>query len=68
MDRTLFITTTRERDIIRYSERNDQKDAVAITEPDAIALFIKNGFTEEHAKKFIENLKKNPFSDWCQWR
>ena len=64
----LFITLGRERDLIRYSEKSDLKDAKEISEEDAISLFKKNFYSEEKAIEFIESVKDNPFNDWCQWR
>lgn len=64
----LFITLGRERDLIRYSEKSDLKDAREISEDDAISLFVENLYTEENARKFIEGVKNNPFNDWLQWR
>ena len=37
----LFITLGRERDLIRYSEKSDLKDANEISEEDTISLFKK---------------------------
>ena len=64
----LFITLGRERDLIRYSEKSDLKDAKEISEEDAVSLFQKNFYSEEYARKFIQSVKDNPFNDWCQWR
>lgn len=64
----LFITSGRERDLIRYSEKSDLKDAKDISEEDAVSLFKKNFYSEEYARKFIQSVKDNPFNDWCQWR
>ena len=64
----LFITLGRDRDLIRYSEKSDLKDAKEISEEDAISLFKKNFYSEEKAIEFIESVKDNPFNDWCQWR
>ena len=64
----LFITLGRERDLIRYSEKSDLKDAKEISEEDAVSLFKKNFYPEEYARKFIQSVKDNPFNDWCQWR
>ena len=64
----LFITLGRERDLIRYSEKSDLKDAKEISEEDAVSLFQKNFYSEEKAREFIESVKDNPFNDWCQWR
>lgn len=64
----LFITTDRERDLIRYSETSDLKDAREYSEEEAVALFMENGYSEYYARKFINNVKENPFSDWCNWR
>ena len=64
----LFITLGRERDLIRYSEKSDLKDAKEISEEDAVSLFKKNFYSEEQARKFIQGVKNNPFNDWCQWR
>lgn len=64
----LFITLGRERDLIRYSEKSDLKDAKEISEEDAVSLFKKNFFSEEKAREFIQSVKDNPFNDWCQWR
>ena len=64
----LFITLGRERDLIRYSEKSDLKDAKEISEEDAVSLFQKNFYSEEKAIEFIESVKDNPFNNWCQWR
>ena len=64
----LFITLGRERDLIRYSEKSDLKDAKEISEEDAVSLFKKNFYSEEQARKFIQGVKDNPFNDWCQWK
>ena len=64
----LFITLGRERDLIRYSEKSDLKDAKEISAEDAISLFKKNFYSEAIAIEFIESVKDNPFNDWCQWR
>ena len=64
----LFITLGSERDLIRYSEKSDLKDAKEISEEDAVALCQKNIYSEEKAREFIESGKDNPFNDWCQWR
>ena len=64
----LFITLGRERDLIRYSEKSDLKDAKEISEEDAVSLFQKNFYSEEKAREFIESVKDNPFNNWCQWR
>ena len=64
----LFITLGRERDLIRYSEKSDLKDAKEISEEDAVSLFQKNFYSEEKAREFIESVKDNPFNDWCQWK
>lgn len=64
----LFMTNGRERDIMRFSERNDQKDAREYSEEEAIATLMRFSYTEEKARKFIEGVKKNPFEDWIQWR
>ena len=64
----LFITLGRERDLIRYSEKSDLKDAKEISEKEAISLFMKNFYSEEKARKFIEELKDTPFNGWWQWR
>lgn len=65
----LFITNGRERDIVRYSETADQKDAVKITEEDFLILLLRkySSRTKEQHKKFIENVKKNPFNDWIEY-
>lgn len=65
----LFITNGRERDVVRYSETSDQKDAFEISENDFLNLLLRkysNRSKEQH-KKFIENVKKNPFNDWIQY-
>ena len=49
----LFITLGRERDLIRYSEKSDLKDAKEISEEDAVSLLRKT---------FI--LKKKPESSF----
>ena len=64
----LFITLGRERDLIRYSEKSDLKDAKEIYEEDAVSLFKKNFYSEEQARKFIQGVKNNPFNDWWQWK
>ena len=65
----LFITNGRERDIVRYSETSDQKDAIEITEEEFLILLLKkySSRNKEHHKKFIENVKKNPFNDWIEY-
>lgn len=65
----MFVTRGRERDLIRWSETSDLKDAVEMKEEDVEALLIDNGgYTEEKAKSFIHGVKRNPFNDWIQWR
>lgn len=64
----LFITCGRERDLIRYSETSDLKDAKEISEEEAVSLFMRNFYSAEKAKKFIKNVKDNPFNCWTQWR
>lgn len=65
----LFITNGREKDIVRYSEMADQKDAVEITEEDFLILLLRkySSRSKEQHKKFIENVKKNPFNDWIEY-
>ena len=55
----LFITLGRERDLIRYSEKSDLKDAMEISEEDSVSLFKKNFYSEEKARKFIQSVKDN---------
>lgn len=65
----LFITNGRERDIVRYSETSDQKDAFEISENDFLNLLLRKyaSRSKEQHKKFIENVKKNSFKDWIQY-
>lgn len=65
----LFITNGRERDIVRYSETSDQKDAFEISENDFLILLLRKyaSRSKEQHKKFIENVKKNPFNDWIEY-
>lgn len=64
----MFVTRGRERDLIRWSETSDLKDAVEMKEEDVEALLIDHGYSEEKAKSFIHGVKRNPFNDWIQWR
>lgn len=69
LEKKLFITNGRERDIVRYSKTSDQKDAFEISENDFLNLLLRKyaGRSKEQHKKFIENVKKNPFNDWIEW-
>ena len=59
----------RERDIIRYSETSDQKDAFEVSEA-AFIILMKEKYpsvTEEKVQSFLANVRLNPFNDWIEW-
>ena len=62
-----FITLNRERNVARFSESSDQKDAVIIIEKGFMDLLKENGYSEYQAEKMISGIKNNPFNDWIQW-
>lgn len=64
-EKYFWVTTGRERDLIRYSENNNGlKDAKPYTFEEAKKLLMKNQYSETYAEKFLNNLKGNPFSDF----
>lgn len=50
----LFITCGRERDLIRYSETSDLKDAKEISEEEAVSLFMRNFYSAEKAESLLK--------------
>ena len=63
----LFMTFNRERDLIRYSEKSDLKDAVMVTENEAINCMMHRSYTKDSAMRMIDSVKSNPFNDWILW-
>ena len=59
----------RERDIIRYSETSDQKDAFEVSEAAFIRMMKEKypSVTEEKVQSFLANVRLNPFNDWIEW-
>lgn len=64
----LFIAR-RERDIVRYSEKSDQKDAFEVSEASFIRMMKEKypSVTDEKVQSFLDGVKRNPFNDWIQW-
>ena len=56
------------KDLMRWSETSDLKDAVEMKEEEVESLLIDHGYSDEKAKSFIHGVKRNPFNDWIQWR
>lgn len=65
----LFITSGRKRNLIRYSENSDLKDAKEISEEEVISLLMKNSYncSEKAAKNYIKGVKKYSFNGWLTW-
>ena len=59
----------RERDIIRYSETSDQKDAFEVSDTEFFRLMKEKypSVTDEKMQSFLANIKRNPFNDWIEW-
>lgn len=66
--KNFWITQGRERDLIRYSEKSDQKDAKEFTYEEAKKRLIeKSPSYTEKADKFLESVMKSPFNDWIEF-
>ena len=59
----------RERDIIRYSETSDQKDAFEVSDTEFFRLMKEkySSVTDEKMQSFLANVKSSPFNDWIVW-
>ena len=59
----------RERDIIRYSETSDHKDAFEVSDTEFFRLMKEKypSVTDEKMQSFLANVKRNPFNDWIEW-
>ena len=61
-----WITQGRERDLIRFSEKSDQKDAKEYTYEEARQRLIAKApsYEEENVCNFLKAVMKHPFNDW----
>ena len=59
----------RERDIIRYSEKSDQKDAFETSKASFFRMMKEKypSVTDEKMQSFLANVKRNPLNDWIEW-
>jgi len=68
MTKKLFLTTGRERDLIRYSYGTDIKDAKVYSYEEAKKVLIaKNPAYEKTADAFLKKVMDNPFADWIKY-
>lgn len=63
-----WITQGRERNLIRWSEKSDQKDAKDYTFEEAKQFLIaKAPSYAEKWDKFLKTVMDNPFNDWIEF-
>lgn len=63
-----YMTFGRERNLIRYSETSDQKDAKEYTYDEAKKKLIeKTPSYIEKAGSFLQSVMENPFNDWIEF-
>lgn len=62
-----LITEGRERNLVAYLEKNNQKDAIEISEEDFRNKLKEKKWLDFQIEKFIDGLKNNPFGDWVQY-
>lgn len=63
-----FMTTDRERNLIRYSEKSNLKDAKPFTyEKARKMLLVSNPAYIMRADYFLNKVKENPFNDWIEY-
>lgn len=65
-----WMTTGRERDLIKYCEKGELKDSKPYSFEEAKALLIKKTPSYElngYAERFLKGVAENPFNDWTQY-
>lgn len=63
-----WITQGRERNLIRWSEKSDQKDSKGYTYEEAKqCLIAKTPSYAEKGDKFLKAVMDNPFNDWIEF-
>ena len=63
----IYITEGRERNLVAYLEKNNQKDAIEISEEDFKNKLKEKNWLDFQIEEFIDGLKKNPFNNWVQY-
>ena len=63
-EKQFWVTTGRERNIVRFSEKSDQKDACPPTKEEFLQLLQSRQYNEYQANKFTDSVEKNVFNDW----
>jgi hypothetical protein len=64
----IFMTSGRERDLIRYSVGTDIKDAHVYSYEEAKEkLIAKNPAYKINADSFLKNVMENPYKDWIEY-
>lgn len=63
-----WMTAGRERDLIRFSEKSDQKDAKDYSFEEAKKKLIeRHPIYKDYGDKFLNFVKNSPFQDWTQF-
>ena len=58
MEKMFYMTHGRDRDLIKYTDKPELKDAVPYTEEQAKAELMKHGYSGEYAVKFLNSVKE----------
>lgn len=64
-----WITQGRERNLMRFSEKSDQKDAKEYTYEEAKQRLIAKtpSYEGEKGDEFLKAVMKHPFNDWIEF-